>query len=83
MVRLQFWQTSHPHVKEKRILQPYLFFQTFNDIQKQILLLSQFQCGEDNVHVMTKLLPPGDEDRTVTKSWKQWAVESVLNNTSS
>lgn len=71
MLSLQLWLTSHPHVKE-RILQTYLFFQTFDDIQEQILLLPQFQGGEDNVHVMTKLLPSGDGDRTVTKAWQQW-----------
>lgn len=47
-------------------MQPYLFFQTLDDGQQQVLLHPQLQRGEDNVHVVTKLLPPGDEDRTVS-----------------
>lgn len=46
----------------KRKEHTYLLFQSVNNVCQYSLLPPQLWCGHNEVHIMTKLLSPGDKD---------------------
>ena len=64
---------------------PYLASQAVHQAEQQGLLLALLRCAEQEVHVMTKLLPPGQQQTDINTqthlSRNAWpAIIRRLNN---